>query len=362
MKMENLSEIPEEIKEYLAMAADGDVETLASATWWALINGKETLGLQWFNENWKSVQEVNSESESDDSDWTQSRNANVLSNVCFLRLATDPEDTGLLTSLEELSQYSVEARFAPALIAHRDGEKDQCDNLLAKLSQEEISNLKRIYEGVIETDEESGASNSWFVNWSREALTLLPNFSFDINSNMQMRPVRGIYLGGATVYFADALGGETGTLIQDKIEVFLGYDCAAVVASLELDSEPVGLVVFPFGPMFEFSAPEPLHTVATYLQNCLLEATEPIPRLPSVQFVPEHLMQFDGFEIGTLSNPSKIFVSGVMGESEIGSDSDSDVVIDCQGEMKVFNFTEEMVGGTVLVLRSDLIKTSTKAF
>lgn len=359
--MESLNEVPDEIREFVSMAADGDVEALASATWWALIYGKESLGVEWFDEfNGKITPSDTSEL----TEFEESRLANVVSNYGFLKLAIDFSDNEAREALDLAAKYSPEAAFAPALIAHRAGETDQCNNALANLSAEQISELKNTYERVVQTGEEDGVSDTWFLNWASEALELLANISsesgsepkmhFEFNSNLMMRPVQGIYLGGATIYFADALGGQTGTLIQEKIEVFLGYDCGAVVASLELDSETVGLVVFPFGPMFLFEAPEPLLIVAQALES-LLEEAEPNAEVPAVQFVPEHLIYSDGIEIGTLSHPSKILVTGFAEESEIGADPDSEIVIDANGEMKVYSFTKEMVGGIVIVLRSDLI-------
>ena len=80
--MDSSIEVPDEVRESLSMAADGDIEALAEATWWALVNGKEALGLEWFEDLRGKASEPSGDPEM--VEFEESRAANLLSNFAFL--------------------------------------------------------------------------------------------------------------------------------------------------------------------------------------------------------------------------------------------------------------------------------------
>ena len=351
MKSENLSEIPEEIKEYLSMAAEGDVEALASATWWALINGKESLGVQWFEE---FSDKITPSDTAEVTEFEVSRRANVVSNYCFLKLAIDFSDNEAIEALDAAAQWSPEAAFAPVLISSRNGNQEWAQVILKSLSRECVEIVKGVYSGVCSTAQENGNLDSWFVNWAKDALEILeslppsidpstPNPS-QVSPDLKMVSIKSIYLGGAAVHFADAHNVETGEDIDNRIEAFLGFDCWAHVSKLILDGITVGLAVIPYGPVFGNA-----DIVG------VLEAAENGAEIPLGAFLTEELIEAGAFAVGNITSTSKILVSGYS----LGSptdESDSDLVLDCAGDFTLAIFTTDtsFCDGLVALLDKDL--------
>ena len=355
--MDNSIEVPDEVRESLSMAADGDIEALAEATWWALINGKEALGLEWFEDLRSKASEPSGDPEM--VEFEESRAANLLSNFAFLKLASNLSDKDAKEALDFAATYSPEAAFAPVLIAARNGDQKSAQEILQSLSRELIGPLKEIYSGVCAVAEEDENLDSWFVNWSKDALKILesipplidpsaPNPS-PLSPNLKMVAIKSINLYALSVYFEDPLSvdlEEEGKHVEAKI----GLPCWAHVSKLMLDDMPVGVVVIPYMPAFSEFIDE-------------LEAFEYGAEIPLGAFLTEELIEAGAFSVGNLTTSSQVLVSGCpTGTPEEYRDADSDLVEDCAGDFTVAIFTTDLdfCDGIVMLLRSDLAESLSK--